>query len=157
MKISGVNPETGEEFEADAADVNKEFIQSMSDFKMTDGAVKKLIDNLDVSADVKSGLYMISQATIKAGQFILKVGRKIIDFIALTFKEYPNASFGMIFSAIVGFLISAIPIIGVVLGPFVTPILIALGLIVGLYNDIQDKALLRKITESNAKFSPLNT
>jgi len=157
MKISGINPETGEKFETDASDVNEEFIQSMSDFKMTDGEVKKLIDSLDVSADIKSGLYMISKTTIKAGQFVLKVGRKIIDFVALTFKEYPTASFGMIFGAIIGFLITAIPILGAVLGPLVTPILIALGLIVGLYNDIQDKALLRKITEINANFSALNT
>ena len=77
-------------------------------------------------------------------------------FVCLLFKEYPSATFGMIFGAIAGFLISAIPILGVVLGPIVTPLAIVFGLIIGVPQDIRDKALARKIAEANAVFSPLN-
>ena len=128
----------------------------MLNFKLSDEDIKRLIDNLNISADAKSLLYAFSKATIKAGQFVLKIGRKIIDFVCLLFKEFPNATFGMIFGAIVGFLLSAIPILGVVLGPIVTPLAIVFGLIIGVPQDIRDKALARKIAEANAVFSPLN-
>jgi len=156
MKVKGVNPETGEEFEAEADQVDSDFIDSMLNFKLTDEDIRKLIDNLNISADAKSLLYAFSKATIKAGQFILKIGRKIIDFVCLLFKEYPSATFGMIFGAIVGFLISAIPVLGVVLGPIATPIFMAFGSLLGAKEDLKDKALVRRVAEINAKFSPLN-
>ncbi len=154
MKISGTDPNTGEKFQADA-EIGDDFIQSMSEFKVSDRGVKKLIDDLHLSADAKSALHTLSSTTIRAGDYVLKIGRKIIDFICSVFKEYPTASFGMVFGAIVGFLITSIPILGVVLGPIVAPIAIALGLILGLHEDIKDKALERKIAEINAKFSAL--
>ena len=156
MKISGVNPKTGDTFQAEADDVTSEFIKAMSDFEMSEAGIKKLIDNLDISADAKSALHYISKITIRAGEFILNIGRKIIDFVCTVFKEYPSATFGMVFGGIVGFLITSIPIIGVVLGAIVTPIAIALGLIIGSYEDLKDKKLERKIAEINAEFSPLN-
>jgi len=157
MKISGINPETGEKFQAEADGINTAFIQSMSDFEISEAGIKKMIDNLDISADAKSILHSLSTITIRAGEFILKIGRKLIDFVCSVFKDFPTASFGMVFGAIVGFLISSIPIIGAVLGSVVTPVLIALGLLAGAYEDIKDKNLSRKITEINAKFSALNT
>jgi len=157
MKIQATDPETGAKFEAEAENVNSSFIESMKKFDMSDGSIKRVIDNINVSADVKSLLYSFSKATIKVGECILKVGRKIIDFICQLYKKYPNATFGLIFGAIVGFLISSIPILGVVLGAIFTPLAIAFGLIGGLHEDIKDKELARKIDEINANFSPLKT
>ncbi len=155
MKISGIDPETGSSREYEANDVNDEFVDSMSDFDMSDDKVKLLIDNLNVSADVKSLLYEFSKITIKAGEFILKIGRKIMDFICKLVEEYPSVTFGMVFGAIAGFLIASIPILGVVLGPIVTPISIAFGLLSGLQEDMKDKNLAREISKINASFSPL--
>jgi len=157
MKLSGVNGQTGENFEAEIDDLNEGFIQSMSDFEMSEAGIKKLIDNLDISADVKSALYWISTTTIKAGKFIINIGRKIIDFVCAVYKEYPSATFGLIFGGIVGCLIASIPIIGFILGSIATPILMALGLIIGGKEDLEDKRLARKIAEINAEFSPLNS
>jgi len=155
VKIRGNNPETGEEFEDQAENIEKEFIESMSFFEMADEEIKKFIDNLNVSADVKALLHSFSKATLRIGERIVKIGRKIIEFVGKVFREFPNASFGLIFGAIAGFLISSIPILGLVLGPLVTPILMALGLIAGVVEDIKDKGLARKIAEINAKFDNL--
>lgn len=155
MKISGTNPETGEKVEEQAENIGQEFIDSMSFFEMADEEIKKFIDNLNVSADVKALLHSFSKATLRIGERIVKIGKKIIEFIGKVAKEFPTASFGFIFGAIAGFLISAIPILGLVLGPLVTPILMALGLIAGVVEDIKDKALARKIAEINAKFDNL--
>ncbi|HEY9200407.1 MAG TPA: hypothetical protein VIQ81_02325 [Gammaproteobacteria bacterium] len=156
MKINGENPKTGEIYQAEADDIDYGFIESMSTFGMSDDEIKRFIDNLDISADVKSLLYSFSRATIKVGQFIVKIGRKIIDFVCLLHKEYPNVIFGMIFGAIVGFLISTIPVLGAVLGPIAGPIFIVFGMSVGLAEDIKDKALARRITVITAEFSALN-
>ena len=157
MKITAINPENGAEFQAESRSITSEFITMMADFEMTDEGIKRMIDTLDVSADVKSLLYTFSKATIKAGEYVLKVGRKIIDYVCIVFREFRNASFGMVFGAIAGLLISIIPVIGWMLGAIVTPILILLGMAGGLYEDLKDKQLERKITEITAKFTPLKT
>ncbi len=157
MKISGVDPKTGKIFQKEAAGINGNFITAMSELELSEAGVKKLIDNLDISADAKSILHSLSSITIRAGEFIIKIGRKIIDFICSIFRDFPTATFGIVFGSIVGFLISSIPVLGIILGPIVTPILISLGLLAGVYEDIKDKNLSRKIAEINAKFSALNS
>lgn len=155
MKVSGINAETGENITTEAPRVTKSFIEEMSSLDLSDAQIKRVIDNLNISADAKSALYGLSKVVISAGEYVVRLGRKIIDFIATTYKEFPNASFGLIFGAIVGFLITTIPLIGALIGAFLGPILMAYGLIMGLSNDIQDKALARRIAEINAKFAPL--
>ena len=157
MKIRGNDPETGSTYESEASDVNDEFIDAMSNFEMSDDQIKRLIDKLEFSADVKSLLYDFSRATIKAGEFVLKIGRKILDFIGKLLEVYPNATFGLIFGAIVGVLMATIPIVGIVLGPIATPIAMALGLLLGLSEDIKDKNLIRDIARVSASFSALKT
>ena len=157
MKITAINPESGAEFQAESKSITSEFIAMMADFEMTDEGIKRMIDNLDVSADVKSLLYTFSKATIKAGEYVLKVGRKIIDYICTILREYRHVSFGIIFGAIAGLLVSMIPIIAWVLGPIVTPIFMLTGMAGGLNEDLKDKQLERKIAEITAKFSPLKT
>jgi len=156
MKIEGTDPDTGETYTAEAENVDSSFVESLLNFDMSDEAIRRMIDNLNLSADAKSLLYAFSKATIKAGEYVINIGRKIIDLIGQLFKEYPSATFSVIFGAIVGFLISTIPIIGVVLGPIVTPLVLAFGLVGGLIQDVQDKNLARKIAEINASFAPLN-
>lgn len=157
MKITATNPETGEEFKTESNSITSEFIAMMADFEITDVGIKRMIDNLDVSADVKSLLYSFSKATIKVGEYVVKIGRKIIDYICNLFKAFPNVSFFMIFGAIAGLLVSMIPIIGWVLGPIVTPILMLAGMAVGIYEDLRDKQLERKVAEITAQFTPLKT
>jgi hypothetical protein len=157
MIIQGTNLETGIEFKTVIEDLNQDFLASMNNFSLTDDEIRKSIDNLNVSADVKSLLFQFTKVTLKAGDFLLKIGRKIIEFVCLMYREYKNATFGMLFGAIVGLLLASIPVLGVILGPLFTPIAIGLGLVLGLNEDIKDKQLERKIAEINAKLAPLKT
>ena len=157
MKVLGKNLETGEEFITESDDLDNKFIQSMSIFDMAEDKTKKIIDGLDISADAKSMLFSFSKVTIRAGETIIKIGRKIIDYICNVFTEFPSTSFGLLFGAIAGFLIASIPIIGVVLGPLFGPIAMILGLVGGLGEDLKDRALIRRVSEINAKFNPLTT
>lgn len=155
MIVEGINPETGEKIQVEVSGFNEGNIEDLSVFKVSDADIKQTIDGLDISADSKSLLYSMSKTTIKAGQYIIKIGRKIIDGICRLFKEFPNASFGMIFGAIAGFLIIAIPFIGAFLSSVVTPLLIIFGMVKGISEDIKDKALERKISEVRGEFSSL--
>jgi hypothetical protein len=156
VKVNAQNPETGEIYEEDIVEPSPGFLDEITSFELSDENIRRMIDNLSVSADVKVLLYKFSKATLKLGQVIVKIGRKIIDFVCLVYKEYPNATFGLIFGAIAGFLVGAIPLIGAVLGAFFTPIAMGLGLIGGLKEDLDNAALERRIAEINAKFEPLH-
>jgi len=156
MEVKGVNPETGEEYQSQSEQIDNKFLKYLRDFSVSDDDIRRLIDKLDISADAKSLLFSFSKTTIKIGENIVKVGKKIIDIIFTMLKEFPSATFGIIFGATVGLLISSIPVLGVVLGPIFTPIAIAIGLAVGLVEDIKDKNLVRKIKQQAATFSPLN-
>lgn len=155
MIVEGVNQETGETCKVNSEKIDRGYIESMSMFEKTDAEIKRRIDNLGLSADAKSLLYSFSNATIKAGEYIIKIGRKILDYICRILDEFPNATFGMVFGAVAGFLVSSIPILGFVLGPLMSPILMAFGLLGGLAEDLKDKALERKISEINGRFTPL--
>lgn len=155
MKVKGVDPNSGKEVEIEIENPEAVFFESMRNFDMSDEAIKRMIDKLNISADAKSLLFRLSKATITAGDFIIKIGRKILDVVCQTFKEFPMATFGIVFGSIVGTLISSIPILGIILGPIVTPILMAIGVVGGLVLDFQDKLLERKIVKSVATFSPL--
>jgi hypothetical protein len=146
---------SGGGFREKITDISDEVLDAFSAFEISEEKIKSMLDNLDISADVKAALYSISKATIRIGGKIIRIGRKIIDFVGLVMQEFTNASFGLIFGAIVGFLMASIPIVGFVLGPLIGPIAMAFGLVVGLYQDVQDKAMKRRIEEGNAKFSSL--
>lgn len=155
MKVNGVEPNTGNEVEIEIERPGKGFFEAMADFDMSDESIRRMIDNLNISADAKSLLYSFSKATIRVGEHIIKIGRKILDAVCHTFKQFPNTTFGMVFGAIAGILISSIPILGQLLGPIVTPIFVALGAGIGRWEDFQDKMLERKIALKVAEFAPL--
>lgn len=157
MQIEGTNPETGETITAEAPGLTSSILSAIADLNVSDERIREIIDQLDVSADAKSALYAVSKVTLKAGQVIVKIGRKILDIIVALFEEFPNAGFGAIFGAIIGFLISTIPIFGQILGPIITPILMSLGLVIGAVTDIHDSNLAKKIALANQHLSAFST
>lgn len=155
MKIKGVSPDgkNSIEFESDAIDTD--FINRMLSFDLSDEYIRKRIDRLAVSADVKALLYALAKASVTVGQTVVRIGRKVLDFVCTLLKEFPKLTFFALLGAITGFLVASIPILGIVIGPFLTPIAIALGAAFGVLEDIKDQSLRRKIAEFQAQFSPL--
>ncbi len=153
MKMEAVNPETGEKYEAEAPGLTSEILSAIADLDFSDERVKKIIDGLDVSADVKSIIFSISKITIRVGNKIIKIGRKIIDIATDCFSKFPTAGFGAILGAILGLLVGSIPVFGIIFGPLITPLTIGLGMVVGAAMDISDQRMQRHINNTVSQFA----
>ena len=108
---------------------------------MSRDALKNFIDNLNVSVDVKALLYKLLDHAINLAGIAYTIGRKIIELLVYFVKKFPNMALGMLIGAVLGAIFTSIPVLGWLLGSIITPILILLGGLVGLWQDIQDKAL----------------
>lgn len=155
MRVKGVSPDGKKAVEFESELIGPEFIERMINFDLSEDDIRKRIDSLAVSADVKSLLYALAKASITVGRQVVRVGRKVIDYVWTLLKEFPKLTFFALLGAIAGFLVASIPIIGVVVGPILTPIAVAVGAAFGVLEDIQDQALKRKIAEFHAQFNPL--
>ena len=56
MKVKGVDPNTGKEVEIDIENPEGGFFEAMRNFDMSDEAIKRMIDKLNISADAKNFL-----------------------------------------------------------------------------------------------------
>lgn len=151
----------GADFFGDARHLDDDAIADFNAFEFTQAQVRRLIDNLDVSAEVKLQLHSIQEQTIQAvtvaGKVIIRIGRKILDIVLWIMREFPNATFGVIFGLVVGHLISLIPVIGFLIGPPASIILAAFGFTQGMAQDLREKHIRRRTVELCSQFTALNT
>ncbi|MGC9447911.1 hypothetical protein [Cereibacter johrii] len=103
------------------------------------------IERLNVSADVKALLRDLARITLRVGEAVVSIGRKIIDFAFELVKSYPSTTFGLATGLIVGTLVAGIPLLGPLLGPILTPLLSAFGLTLGALEDLKDGGVRRRI------------
>jgi len=155
MKMQGVNPDSGKSMTMACSATTEDDIKDLLHFDLSEEALKKRLDGLTISADMKSLLFTIVKTTIKVGSFVVRIGRKILDIIIGLLAEFPSATTGAIFGAILGHLVSAVPIIGFVFGPLVAPLALALGFALGGLQDFSNKALANRVAASVASFNGL--
>ena len=157
MQIHARDPESGREFSGVADGLDEATINGFfNTFDVSDEGLRKWIGGLPFSADAKAILYRIASATIRAGEFVIKIGRKILEVIYHLVREFPNATFGLIIGAVLGSLVASIPIIGFVIGPFITVLAMAIGVAWGAKEDVTG-GLSRKTQEWLFGFEPLRT
>jgi len=155
MIIEAVDPETGKIIQMECATESEDEIRDLLSFDLSEETLKKRLDALAISADAKSVLFTIAKTTIRVGSMVLKIGRKVLDIITNILTEFPMASTGTIFGAIFGYLITSVPVIGIIFGPFLGALAIAFGFAVGAIQDLGNKALERRIRSSVASFETL--
>lgn len=155
MLVEAIDPKTGKTVRSECLAENEGDIRDLLSFDLSEDALKQSIGKLAISADAKSILFTIAKTTIVVGTMVLKIGRKILDIITTILGEYPMASTGTIFGAIFGYLISSVPIIGMIFGPLVGTLAIAFGFAAGAMQDLGNKALERRIKSSLTSFDAL--
>lgn len=103
MLVKGVSPDGKKAVEFESELIGREFIDRMVNFDLSEDDVRKRIDRLAVSADVKSLLYSLAKASIAIGAQVVRIGRKVIDYVCMLVKEFPKVTFFALLGAIAGF------------------------------------------------------
>lgn len=155
MIVEATEPGTGKTIQMECAAESEDEIRDLLSFDLSEDSLKKRIDALAISADAKSVLFTIAKTTIRVGSLLVKIGRKVLDIITKILAEFPLASTGTIFGAIFGYLVSSVPIIGFVFGPFIGALAIAFGFAVGAMQDLSNKALERRVISAVVSFDAL--
>lgn len=153
MKVEATNPVTGSKEEKEFAGIDKDYVETFNSTEADDHLIRNYIENLNVSADIKSVLIKVAQLSVKAGQYIIKIGRKIFDIVLRILKEFPNALFGIVLGGVFGILVASIPFIGSLIAPLFTSLAMLSGFLFGVKQDISDKRLENAIARAQAGFS----
>ena len=107
--------------------------------------LSSLLDQLDLSADVKAILQDLAEITVTVGKRVLQIGRKIIEVALALFRAFANVIFGAIIASVLVMVISGVPALGALLANFVEPILLAVGIGQGALAEIQSGTLGERI------------
>ena len=158
MQIHAHDAASGREFSGVAEGLDEATISGFFNrFDVSDEGLRRWIGGLPFSADAKAILYNIStttiRATFRAGEYVIKIGRKILEVIYFLVRKFPRATFWTIIGGVLGWLATSIPIIGFMIGPLV----MALGVAKGVYEEIKDAAMKQAMRESMAGFEALRT
>ena len=156
MKIIAENPETKEKLEAEVVDLKQDDLKFLETFHFPDNknpesAVRKYVESQDISADQKAKFWKMLQkfarATMRVGNQVFRIGRKVFDFILHLVKLYPNLVIGLAFGAVIAALVSAIPIIGFLFGGLAKIIIPLIGGILGFKEDLAERAFKRRVLD----------
>ena len=113
----------------------------------------------------RNGIYIIDlQKTLRrfhdAAEFVWNLGqagRKILSFIFDLVARFPNTTFGAIAAYVITALLASVPFLGPVLGVFVGPLLLALGIGAGALADLKERAFVARVERLEQDFNKLAT
>ncbi|NIJ17517.1 hypothetical protein [Sphingobium vermicomposti] len=109
------------------------------------------LDRVAMSADAKVLMGKLLETTMEVAGKIIEVGRRIMAFVLELFRRFPNTTFGAAIGLTLSFLISSIPLAGLVLGPLLGPILMAFTIGNGAFADMKNSAVSKQVELFGAK------
>lgn len=127
--------------------------------------IKTWIDNLDASADVKAMLYDIAKVTIKVGETVIAIGRRVFEIAHGLVAKFPNMAMGLLVGLVVSTLIlgplGAITIAGKApfagLAALFSKLIVLLGVGKGFFEDLRANAAKSQMDKVAAEFDILGT
>lgn len=119
--------------------------------------VKAFLDRTDLSADIKALLYDIAKITIKVGQVVVAVGRRVLQIAMTLIEKFPNTTLGVIvavlLTTVVANVLSWAPLFALVLNKLI----FLLGLTAGAIEDIRQNAMREAMDRVATQFAPFNS
>ena len=141
-----VNPETGDKSYMLLAEEKAKAINSEC---KDDDYYINLIDNWEMNPQLKEICKKLVSMTKTVGGHVLRIGKWALnlakDIAKQIVQKFPNMVMGATIGFCFGLVFSTIPILGWLLGGFVTPVLTLMGAGIGLVNDAKNSALVKKI------------
>jgi len=145
------DPKTNSWKSVNISDEQMESLNTINDVVIEDSNIHSYIDNLNISPEIKVVLDSLLNYSMKIGDLILNIGRKIVEVILYFIQKFPNMIIGTIIGFTIGSIISSIPVLGWALGWLILPLSTALGMGMGLKVDMQDKKLANKIKDETSE------
>ena len=158
MIIKALHPDTGAEISLDVPVLNEQDLNSLAEEQAPRDRVLRMLENLDLNAETKVFLSKLLDYSITVGGVLVRLGKKILEIALFVASKLPLLTFWTVLAAVFAFLISQIPVLGAVLGAFLSPVLVFAGLVKGFYEELQsNNPTLRDLLQSAAEsFRPLS-
>ena len=114
-----------------------------------------LIERTNLSADMKALLSDLAKVTVKVGQKVHSIGRKILTVVFDLIKAFPTITLGVIAALVITALLGSIPFLGGALAGLLSSILLILGISAGALQDFSNPNLSERIDKLLASLSGL--
>lgn len=115
------------------------------------------LERLPLSADAKVLMAQLLDTTADVAGQIIDVGRRILSFVLELVKRHPATALGAIVGLTVTILVGSIPVLGMVLGPVVGPLLTAFMITQGALTDMRNSSVGQQIELFGAKLDTVLT
>jgi hypothetical protein len=120
--------------------------------------IKTYLDSTNMSADMKAILYDIAGFTIKVGQTVITVGRRIFEIASDLINKFPNFTLSTLVAVVVSVVLNGalggIPLLGG-LAVFFSKLLILVGMTKGAVDDLRDNAAKSELQRVSGQFDAL--
>ena len=135
MQAEAVNPETGERFAFEISPEELEQLVRDVRPRLSKKKLERQIDKLAISADAKAWLDSFMSVTVKIGNAVLNIGRRILEIVFDLIKRYPNFTFVVVMYLVGSLLLIFVP----ALAPILVPLLQAMELVFALAKDYLER------------------
>lgn len=132
-----------------------DLITFVNSTERSDAQILRRIDSLSLSADAKALLADLLKLGTEVGNAVLRIGRKVLDFVLSLIQQFPELGFAVVLAAVLAALFSMVPLLGGLLSPVLTPLALALGVTWGALKEYETGDLAERVKEFAARFAPV--
>ena len=120
--------------------------------------IKSFLDNSDLSADMKALLYDVARVTVKIGETVIAIGRRIFEIASALISKFPNLAIGTLIgvtiAAVLTSTLGAIPVVGA-LASLLSKLVVLLGVGKGFIDDLLNNAAKSEMDRISSQFNAL--
>ena len=124
--------------------------------------MKAFLDRSDLSADMKAILYDIAKITIRVGEVVVALGRRIVQIAMTLIDKFPHTTLGLIVAVVIATVISTLVagtsapwLLG--LAAALQKLVYLLGIGAGVIEDLRQNAMKDAMDRVTEQFQPLNS
>lgn len=147
MLVEITNPETKQLVAVEVDNIDVDALKEQFKLNFSAAEFRRMIDNLDIPAEVRVLLTELLNFSIKVGTEVLEVGKKIIEVVKALAKNFPHITAGIIIAVVLSFLVSCIPVLGFLLSWICTPLFLLVGVGAGIWKEYENTDLGKALKE----------
>ncbi|WP_323716636.1 hypothetical protein [Paracoccus aminovorans] len=118
--------------------------------------ISDVLDRSSLFADIKVLLCDLAQFTIKVGEVVVAIGRRMVSIAMWLARTIPGTALGVAVALTLSALIGGVPLIGSLLALALQKLLLLIGMTAGAMEDIRNHAMKDAMDRVARQFSALN-